>query len=344
MTVKRDCSIDILKGILILLVILGHSGVKFSHVIFWFHMPLFFVISGYLLHIPDKQHEKIWMIRKFKQLMLPYVVYSFILGSLEIVNGPTEVWLYWVKTLYGGKSAQGVYWFITVLLTSQCMITFLWNRVKSTKILSQIFILMYIIGTVISKIYVNSNGNMLSIIRIIPWDLDVCLLAMPYIAIGILLKQNMVLIKSVIKTLGQTGTIITEIFMFIILGWFLYKSKASEWFVLDMKNSIYTYFILDLLVPLVVGIILIRISHVLKNVWGSGLSYIGQRTIPIMYLHMTIRAVFLRLYGEHYSVMLYILVTIIITLLFEKLIACYFPSKLCEMFGVKKAIRVTDTF
>lgn len=58
MTVKRDRSIDILKGILILLVVLGHSRVKFSHVIFWFHMPLFFIVSGYLLDIPDKQHEK----------------------------------------------------------------------------------------------------------------------------------------------------------------------------------------------------------------------------------------------------------------------------------------------
>lgn len=175
---------------------------------------------------------------------------------------------------------------------------------------------------------------MLSIIKIIPWDLDVCLLAISYIAIGILLKQNIVLIKGAIRTLGQTWAIITEMFMLIILGCFLYKSKASEWFVLDMKNSIYTYFILDLLVPLVAGMVLIRISYVLKNTWG--LSYIGQRTIPIMYFHMTIRAVCIRLYGEHYLVMLYILATVVITLAFEKLLACHFPAKLCEMFGVKK--------
>lgn len=83
------------------------------------------------------------MIRRFKQLILPYAVYGFILGSLEIINGPIEVWLYWVKILYGGKSAQGVYWYITVLFMSQYMITFLWDRVKNTKVLCLIFFYVY---------------------------------------------------------------------------------------------------------------------------------------------------------------------------------------------------------
>lgn len=52
---KRDLSIDTLKGFLILLVILGHliGSMKFScpgvwNLIYTFHMPLFVLISGYL--------------------------------------------------------------------------------------------------------------------------------------------------------------------------------------------------------------------------------------------------------------------------------------------------------
>lgn len=52
---KRDLSIDTLKGFLILLVILGHliGSLKFSwpgvwNLIYTFHMPLFVLISGYL--------------------------------------------------------------------------------------------------------------------------------------------------------------------------------------------------------------------------------------------------------------------------------------------------------
>jgi len=41
--------IDRLKGIGIITVVLGHTGNEFTHhYFFWFHMPLFFIISGYL--------------------------------------------------------------------------------------------------------------------------------------------------------------------------------------------------------------------------------------------------------------------------------------------------------
>lgn len=47
---KRIREIDILKGILILFVVIGHYpfiNQSIKQIIFWFHMPLFFIISGY---------------------------------------------------------------------------------------------------------------------------------------------------------------------------------------------------------------------------------------------------------------------------------------------------------
>lgn len=38
--------IDIAKGLLIMLVVTGHSGIDAKY-IFWFHMPAFFIISGF---------------------------------------------------------------------------------------------------------------------------------------------------------------------------------------------------------------------------------------------------------------------------------------------------------
>ena len=48
-TTLRDPSFDILKGLGILLMIMGHVGFGelFSKYIHAFHMPLFFLISGY---------------------------------------------------------------------------------------------------------------------------------------------------------------------------------------------------------------------------------------------------------------------------------------------------------
>ena len=48
MNKDRDIIIDILKGIGMLLVIIGHSGCiwPFYLAIYAFHMPLFFIVSG----------------------------------------------------------------------------------------------------------------------------------------------------------------------------------------------------------------------------------------------------------------------------------------------------------
>jgi len=64
----RDLSLDIAKGILILLVVIGHSLEKFGGIpsriylhnaIFIFHMPMFIAISGYLSK--QKEPKKFWM-------------------------------------------------------------------------------------------------------------------------------------------------------------------------------------------------------------------------------------------------------------------------------------------
>ena len=47
---SRNKIIDVFRGILILMVVLGHSGCTSLHdIVFLFHMPLFFVLSGFLI-------------------------------------------------------------------------------------------------------------------------------------------------------------------------------------------------------------------------------------------------------------------------------------------------------
>ena len=45
---KRELWIDILRGIGILLVVLGHTNPPFKRIIYSFHIPLFFILSGFL--------------------------------------------------------------------------------------------------------------------------------------------------------------------------------------------------------------------------------------------------------------------------------------------------------
>jgi len=96
---SRVLDFDSLKGLLVILVVLGHfllgkvSENTGREIIYYFHMPLFLAINGYFLKasIDIKGNAKrIW--RKFKRLSPPliiaFVVYNFFyLQSLKYTNG-----------------------------------------------------------------------------------------------------------------------------------------------------------------------------------------------------------------------------------------------------------------
>lgn len=71
---KRDITIDIMKGILMLLVVSCHAQGPGHRLIYLFHMAVFFMISGYLWG--DRKDVKIvpYIKRKAITLYIPYVV------------------------------------------------------------------------------------------------------------------------------------------------------------------------------------------------------------------------------------------------------------------------------
>lgn len=76
--------IDIAKGIGICLVVLGHCSTKnVTHFIYLFHMPLFFMIAGYLFNDKNLQKPKEFFIRKVKRLYLTYLVYEVVFTLLR---------------------------------------------------------------------------------------------------------------------------------------------------------------------------------------------------------------------------------------------------------------------
>lgn len=93
MEAKRLIWADALKGWLIILVVLGHAiqhtlgnAAETNHlwnIIYSFHMPAFMAISGYLAYRPSKTNGKysLWfyIIRRFRQLIIPFVLWTFLL-------------------------------------------------------------------------------------------------------------------------------------------------------------------------------------------------------------------------------------------------------------------------
>lgn len=75
-TNPRQTWIDSLRGFGIILMLIGHSmvGENIKHFIYGFHMPLFFVISGYLFDIKHEEDIRHFIKRKWKAYMVPYFV------------------------------------------------------------------------------------------------------------------------------------------------------------------------------------------------------------------------------------------------------------------------------
>lgn len=88
---KRNQTMDVLKGLLIILVVLGHSlqygfGPLYSEsgafyddylfrAIYTFHMPLFMAISGYFFYVSNQKPFSSVILSKLKYIGVPYVVY-----------------------------------------------------------------------------------------------------------------------------------------------------------------------------------------------------------------------------------------------------------------------------
>jgi acyltransferase len=82
--INRFNWVDNVKGLAIILVVLGHIASPFSAFIYSFHMPLFFIVSGFFLNPTNELKSEIF--RSFKRLFKPFFIYltlGFIIESLK---------------------------------------------------------------------------------------------------------------------------------------------------------------------------------------------------------------------------------------------------------------------
>lgn len=78
---ERDLTIDLIKGIGIILMVIRHARAPYSDIILLFHMAIFFIASGYLYNgskIKDLKSLRTFIIKKIKGLWLPQFIFSTI--------------------------------------------------------------------------------------------------------------------------------------------------------------------------------------------------------------------------------------------------------------------------
>ncbi len=193
---KRLDYVDIAKGLGMLMVIWGHinSGSTFV-LVYSFHMPLFFFLSGIVFNSNRYQSFKAFFIRKVKTLVIPYLIFSFLTWLVWVVYTivfHSAVDSYFMPLLQtfiaqgsGGYLVHNVpLWFVSCLLLIEFLYYFI-SKIKNDFLI----VLICVIFAIAS--YVMELCLPIFDFTLLPWSIGVVFAAIIFYAAGnLLMKHN----------------------------------------------------------------------------------------------------------------------------------------------------------
>ncbi|MFD0826997.1 acyltransferase family protein [Neobacillus sp. M.A.Huq-85] len=305
--------LDIAKGILIILVVLGHSPYANRYVIYWFHMPAFFIISGLLY----KKGRPVSLFQNIKSLFIPYVSFSLIniasiLWVSPIYNGLEGFKILVEKHLYSGKVLGGVFWFIPVFFLTKIIFSFLSNRLNN-KYLGLTIAILYTIAHLLSIYFIpNNNHTRTPENMVFPWNIDVVPIALSYYFIGFYIQRFTYIFHNCKNVL---------LFALFCVFFLIINKLYGLNYQFDMKYSFYKNLMLDMFVPFIFTILILFISRIISKVSKEVpkvLSKLGENSLFIMYLHIPVCSVLLANIRPEYT--LYTLIGISVPMCFAILV------------------------
>lgn len=276
--------IDVAKGILIICVVIGHV-LNFEYfftsvvktVIYVFHMPAFFIISGVLMNPKKLKNQTFtsFVNRKIKRLIIPYVLF-------EIVGGILQMFLYGIDEvnpvgiLYGILTMHchiGADWFLPTLFFAEMLFFII---VKKAGQKTALFTM--VISFITAFVFLDWNYTIAVIRRI--------LIAFGFIVLGFLLKK-------IFPKKNGIGLVVSLILVLCVA----YGNGVVDLSARTFNNPILyliggiagTYFVLDF-------------SQYLFGRAERMLAQIGQESLIIMGTHQHIMLVANLVYGSVYSI------------------------------------------
>lgn len=242
--VERKEWIDYLRGVGVILILLGHSLVpqKINAWIYGFHMPLFYIISGYL-HDRDKWAEKgfqKFVRTRFKNYVIPYIIWCTICFAASI---PVLLYTFRERNQLGTAVLQNIGWIMTSLQTGDtnlpqlCMpLWFLLSIFISSLVLYGMLCLDWKkqILTCFAFIVFNYILNKMNY-PVFPWHIDVSLIGAIFMLIGYYFRKLDLLSKKIHPLIMLAMFILAQILI-------VCNERKSN---VDLYNRIYhNYFLL----------------------------------------------------------------------------------------------------
>lgn len=297
--------LDIAKGISIISVIIGHTltNDNIYSLIYSFHMPIFFILTGYTLKNITKEKLKEETKKDFKKLIIPsliIILITTIITSIKKNLTIGEIILSLInKIIWGNGSAEqfgnikllgiGFVWFLLVLFYSKFIyrLMLVYNVKKRLLITYILSFISIIIGTKIHFIH----------------SIDLIFLVIFYLEIGNLYKK-----EENNKYFNKRW--ITIIIAIIWLYLSVYKRIA-----INIAGRVYPYGIICILVSLSGSFSIIKLSKMLSKIEISKpLIFIGKNSLQLLIIHCIENSIFT--WGEKGTKIIIIRLLLNLTILF----------------------------
>ncbi|RDI36497.1 fucose 4-O-acetylase-like acetyltransferase [Gluconacetobacter liquefaciens] len=282
-SVLRDASpkgyyawVDYVKGIGIILVVLGHvlRGIEkagivqknnaltiVDSIIYSFHMPLFFVVSGLFFHSSmEKRHSDGLIRNKFDTIVYPYIVWSIIQGGIEIfLSHYTNSHFRPIELLSILWMPRDQFWFLYILM--MCFVVFVIIEVTFSSV-------NYLFLTIILSFFCVFRYELNA-----PFIFDLFLANAVYFSFGILCGQFMALFE------GACRKYIILLLVTVLASQYIFH------FVYDFNYTKIGFF--SLYLSLITILFIISVSINLKD-RANIIKYIGKYSMPIYLIHVIV--------------------------------------------------------
>lgn len=273
---KRIEWVDVAKAIAILMMVIGHEVQGNARVfIFSFHMPLFFILSGYTAKplttwskfwsSTKKAFRKVWLVAALMVMLLSIESEIFNHQPLLMMIKQVIVGIFWgSNTFDNGQMVVGnvgVMWFLFVMFWAKIIFNIAELLIKDVRYLGSILaILAYF-------------GYQISLHVWLPQALDVAVIAAFLMWVG-----------RILKVLNYSDS--RYEFLAVILALIFWLACIQNNTYLELSNRTYPNFILNLVEAITGTLVMIYVSKgLLKTQLARPLLLIGQHTLAILVIH-----------------------------------------------------------
>jgi fucose 4-O-acetylase-like acetyltransferase len=266
----RDDFMDVFKAFGIIFMVMGHIGFGdlFDGFIHAFHMPMFFVVSGY--YYKDIRGGVYFAKKKAKSLLIPYVVFAVFYSIVNIFFGKYRVMLHflWDNNTDGVPFLGGALWFFTALFISETIYYGI-RKFVDEKIQIVVIIFISMIGCLVT--------GFLSFR--FPWSMDAGFVGVGLMHMGYWIRK--LYLKGV--DLTNLNFIVVSILMVMaVLGIF------NNGYI-NMRNGTYAIiplFWINVFITVIVGINLSKmLKKIIPSVIYKFIAYIGENSVVYLCLN-----------------------------------------------------------